>query len=62
MMGKIIEDLEQSVTKTTKGLVVLPRDHPKLWLRRIRWNGSSNWLGCPASNAATVRIYAPEIF
>ncbi|MDB1125265.1 SLBB domain-containing protein [Vibrio algarum] len=27
MMGKVIEDLEQPVTKTTGGLLVLPQDH-----------------------------------
>jgi Na+-translocating ferredoxin:NAD+ oxidoreductase RnfC subunit len=30
MMGKIIEDIQTSVTKTTKGLIVLPYDHPLL--------------------------------
>ena len=28
MMGKIVEDLTDSITKTTKGLIVLPEDHP----------------------------------
>ncbi|MEW9123327.1 MAG: SLBB domain-containing protein [Thermotaleaceae bacterium] len=28
MMGKIIEDIHSPVTKTTKGLIVLPADHP----------------------------------
>lgn len=28
MMGKLVESLEQPVTKTTKGLLVLPEDHP----------------------------------
>ena len=35
MMGKLIEDLEQPVTKTTKGLLVLPADHPII-LKRIQ--------------------------
>ena len=28
MMGKLIEDLEQPITKTTKGLLLLPANHP----------------------------------
>ena len=28
MMGKLIGDLQQPITKTTKGLIVLPADHP----------------------------------
>jgi Na+-translocating ferredoxin:NAD+ oxidoreductase RnfC subunit len=30
MMGKLITDMEQGVTKTTKGLILLPEDH-RLW-------------------------------
>lgn len=30
MMGKIIDDIEGPVTKTTKGLIVLPKEHPLL--------------------------------
>jgi Na+-translocating ferredoxin:NAD+ oxidoreductase RnfC subunit len=30
MMGKIIDDIEGPVTKTTKGLILLPSDHPLL--------------------------------
>lgn len=28
MMGKLISDLQQPITKTTKGLIALPADHP----------------------------------
>ena len=28
MMGKLIGDLQQPITKTTKGLIVLPEEHP----------------------------------
>ncbi len=28
MMGKVVEDLTEPITKTTKGLIVLPQDHP----------------------------------
>lgn len=28
MMGKLVENLQQPITKTTKGLLVLPEDHP----------------------------------
>ncbi|WP_432403179.1 4Fe-4S dicluster domain-containing protein [Wukongibacter sp. M2B1] len=30
MMGKIIDDIDNPVTKTTKGLIVLPKEHPLL--------------------------------
>lgn len=35
MMGKLVSDLEQPVTKTTKGLIVLSEDHP-LILSRVQ--------------------------
>lgn len=35
MMGRVLEDLDQPVTKTTGGLLVLPADHP-LIVRRHR--------------------------
>lgn len=35
MMGKIVADLHQPITKTTKGLIVLPREHPLLRLKTL---------------------------
>ncbi|TQI80124.1 Na+-translocating ferredoxin:NAD+ oxidoreductase RnfC subunit [Serratia fonticola] len=34
MMGRLLEDLDQPVTKTTGGLLVLPADHPLIVRRR----------------------------
>jgi len=34
MMGKIVEDLAEPITKTTKGLIVLPEDHPLITKRQ----------------------------
>lgn len=35
MMGKIVEDLSQTITKTTKGLIVLDRDHTLIKKRTL---------------------------
>lgn len=35
MMGKVIDDLERPITKTTKGLIVLPDSHPLMLRRRL---------------------------
>jgi Na+-translocating ferredoxin:NAD+ oxidoreductase RnfC subunit len=35
MMGKMINDLNQPITKTTKGLIVLPQDHPIITKRTM---------------------------
>lgn len=35
MMGKIVEDLAQPITKTTKGLIVLPREHQLIRKRSL---------------------------
>jgi Na+-translocating ferredoxin:NAD+ oxidoreductase RnfC subunit len=34
MMGKLEEDLSAPVTKTTKGLIFLPKDHPRVLAKR----------------------------
>ncbi|KJS86617.1 MAG: NADH dehydrogenase [Peptococcaceae bacterium BICA1-8] len=35
MMGKIVEDLSQPITKTTKGLIILPKEHPLIRKRTL---------------------------
>ncbi|ATW25316.1 4Fe-4S dicluster domain-containing protein [Candidatus Formimonas warabiya] len=35
MMGKVIDDFSQPITKTTKGLIVLAEDHPMMKKRNI---------------------------
>lgn len=35
MMGKVVEDLSQPITKTTKGLIILPKDHPLIKRRML---------------------------
>jgi Na+-translocating ferredoxin:NAD+ oxidoreductase RnfC subunit len=35
MMGKVVEDFSQPITKTTKGLIVLPVDHPMIKTRNM---------------------------
>lgn len=35
MMGNVVDDLEQPVTKTTKALIVLPKDHPMIIKRNM---------------------------
>ncbi|MBP2641989.1 MAG: putative NADH:ubiquinone oxidoreductase, subunit RnfC [Firmicutes bacterium] len=35
MMGKIVDDLDQPITKTTKGLIVLPQEHPLIQKRTM---------------------------
>ncbi|MFZ5945691.1 MAG: 4Fe-4S dicluster domain-containing protein [Bacillota bacterium] len=35
MMGKIVEDLNQPITKTTKGLIILPEEHPLIKRRTL---------------------------
>lgn len=35
MMGKIVEDITKPITKTTKGLIVLPQDHPLIIKRTL---------------------------
>lgn len=35
MMGKMVEDLNQPITKTTKGLIVLSQDHPLIRKRTL---------------------------
>ncbi len=37
MMGKFCDDLSQPVTKTTGGLIVLPRDHPLVHRYTLPW-------------------------
>lgn len=34
-MGKIVTDMEQPITKTTKGLILLPTDHPLIRKRTL---------------------------
>jgi Na+-translocating ferredoxin:NAD+ oxidoreductase RnfC subunit len=34
MMGKVVEDLSEPITKTTKGLIILPQDHPLIRKRQ----------------------------
>lgn len=38
MMGKIIEDLNQPITKTTKGLIVLSAEHPLIHQRMLSFD------------------------
>jgi len=38
LMGKIVEDLTGAITKTTKGLIVLPENHPLVNLKRLNFN------------------------
>jgi len=35
MMGKVVEDFSQPITKTTKGLIVLAEDHPMIQKRNM---------------------------
>ncbi|MFZ7101278.1 MAG: 4Fe-4S dicluster domain-containing protein [Peptococcaceae bacterium] len=35
MMGKIVRDLDQPITKTTKGLIILPPEHPLIVKREM---------------------------
>lgn len=35
MMGKVVDDLDRPITKTTKGLIVLPDEHPLMQRRRL---------------------------
>lgn len=35
MMGKVVEDFDQPITKTTKGLIVLSENHPMIQKRKI---------------------------
>jgi len=35
MMGKVVDDPERPITKTTKGLIVLPDSHPLMLRRRL---------------------------
>lgn len=35
MMGKALDSLDSPITKTTKGLIVLPQDHPLIKKRRL---------------------------
>ena len=35
MMGKLVDDLEQPITKTTKGLIVLPQEHALIQKRTM---------------------------
>lgn len=35
MMGKVVDDLEQPITKTTKGLIVLPEAHPLVQRKKL---------------------------
>jgi Na+-translocating ferredoxin:NAD+ oxidoreductase RnfC subunit len=52
MMGKLIEDLETPVTKTTGGLIVLPDDHPLL-VRYRRDMNQVNLIGRAACDQCT---------
>lgn len=38
MMGKLIEDFSQPITKTTKGLIILPEDHPLIKRRTVSFD------------------------
>lgn len=38
MMGKVVEDFQEPITKTTKGLIVLSIDHPMMKKRNISMN------------------------
>lgn len=35
MMGKLVDNLDQPITKTTKGLIVLPQEHPLIQKRTM---------------------------
>jgi len=35
MMGKVVDDISQPITKTTKGLIVLSQDHPMIQKRNM---------------------------
>lgn len=37
MMGKLVKDMEQPITKTTKGLIVLPNDHQLIKRRQLKF-------------------------
>lgn len=37
MMGSVIEDINQPITKITKGLIVLAKDHPLITGKTISW-------------------------
>ena len=38
MMGKLVDNLDAPVTKTTKGLIVLPEDHPLIQAKKLDFN------------------------
>lgn len=38
MMGKLIDDLNQPITKTTKGLIILPKEHPLVQKRTLSFD------------------------